>query len=198
MDFKYHLETAWKMTLSHIAPLIFISIAVIGISLISLGILAPVAMAGYMQSILLLLREGRQPKISDIFAYMGLFLPLFIFSMVILIVTLIGLLLLFVPGIIFLLAVSFGCLYMLPLMTDRNLGLFDAAKESFGMVTKEKLMDHVVVFILFTGISAIGSTVFLGSLFTLPLATLFLMSVYENPDKTTSDTPSGPPPLRTE
>jgi uncharacterized membrane protein len=197
MDFKFHLETAWKMTLSHIAPLIFISIAVIGISLISLGVMAPVAMAGYMQSILLLLRQGREPKISDIFTYMGLFLPLFLFSIAVMIVVLVGILLLFVPGIVFLLAVSFCCLYMLPLMTDRRLGLFDAALESFRMVTQKQLMDHVVVYILFTGIFAIGSTVFLGALFTLPLATLFLMSAYENPNQTVSDRPPGPPPQET-
>jgi hypothetical protein len=52
MDFKYHLETAWKMTLQYIAPLIFITLAMIGISFISIGILAPVTMAGFLQEII--------------------------------------------------------------------------------------------------------------------------------------------------
>jgi hypothetical protein len=179
MDFKYHLETAWKITLQYIAPLIFMTLAMIVVSLITLGILAPVAMAGYMHSILLLIREGREPKVQDIFSHMQLFLPLLLFGIVVFIITMIGLMLLFLPGVFFALAVSFCCIYMLPLMTDRNLGLIDAVKASFSMVTKEKLMDHIVVYILFVGISAIGSSIFIGCLFTQPLATIFLMSVYD-------------------
>jgi len=198
MDFKYHLEIAWKMTLQYIAPLIFMTLAMIAISFITLGILAPVTMAGYMHSILLLIREGREPKVQDIFSHMRLFLPLFLFGIVVFIITMIGMMLLFLPGVLFLFAVSFCCIYMLPLMTDRNLGLIDAVKESFSMVTKEKLVDHIVVFILFVGISAIGSSVFIGSLFTQPLATIFLLSVYEMLGKaapaTAPEAPPGPPP----
>jgi len=198
MDFKYHLEIAWEMTLQYIAPLIFMTLAMIGISFITLGILAPVTMAGYMHSILLLIREGREPKVQDIFSQMRLFLPLFCFGLVVLIITMIGMMLLFLPGVLFLLAVSFCCIYMLPLMTDRNLGLIDAVKESYAMVTKEKLVDQIVVVILFVAISAIGSSVFIGSLFTQPLATIFLMSVYETLGKaapvTAPEAPPGPPP----
>ena len=198
MDFKYHLEIAWEMTLQYIAPLIFMTLAMIGISFITLGILAPVTMAGYMHSILLLIREGREPKVQDIFSQMRLFLPLFCFGLVVLIITMIGMMLLFLPGVLFLLAVSFCCIYMLPLMTDRNLGLIDAVKESYAMVTKEKLVDQIVVVILFVAISAIGSSVFIGSLFTQPLATIFLLSVYETLGKaapaTAPEAPPGPPP----
>jgi hypothetical protein len=194
MDFKYHLETAWKLTLQYIASLIFMTLAMIVISFITLGILGPVVMAGYMHAILLLIREGREPKIQDIFSHMRLFFPLLLFGIIVLIITLIGIMLLFIPGVLFVLAISFCCIYMLPLMTDRNLGIIDAIKESFLMVTKEHLVDHVVVFILFVGISAIGSSVFIGSLFTQPLATLFLMSVYDRLAKPVPKTPPEPPP----
>jgi hypothetical protein len=196
MDFKYHLENAWKMTLQYIAPLIFMTLAMIAISIITLGILAPVTMAGYMHSILLLVRERREPKVKDIFSQMRLFLPLLCFSIVVFIITMIGLMLLFLPGVMFLLAVSFCCIYMLPLMTDRNLGLIDAVKHSYLMVTKESIVDHIVVFILFIGISAIGSSLFIASLFTQPLATIFLLSVYETLGKTKPQTPPGPPPVQ--
>ena len=196
-DFKYHLETAWKLTLQYIAPLIFMTLAMLVISFITLGILAPVAMAGYIHSILLLIREGREPKIQDIFSHMRLFFPLLLFGIIVFIITLIGIMLLFLPGVLFVLAVSFCCIYMLPLMTDRDLGIIDAIKESFSMVTKEHLVDHVVVFILFVGISAIGSSVFIGSLFTQPLATLFLMSVYDSIGKLSPKTPPEPPPSPT-
>jgi hypothetical protein len=194
MDFKYHLETAWKLTLQHIAPLIFMTLAMIVISFITLGILGPVVLAGYMHATLLLIRQGREPKIQDIFSHIRLFFPLLLFGVIVFIITLVGMMLLFLPGLLFVLSVSFCCIYMLPLMTDRNLGLIDAIKESFSMVTKEQLVDHVVVFILFIGISAIGSSVFIGALFTQPLATLFLMSVYDSLGKSAPETPPGPPP----
>ena len=196
MDFKYHLESAWKMTLQYIAPLIFMTLAMIAISIITLGILAPVTMAGYMHSILLLVRERREPKVQDIFSQMKLFLPLLCFGIVVFIITMIGMMLLFLPGVAFLLAVSFCCLYMLPLMTDRNMGLIDAVKQSYSMVTKESIVDQIVVFILFIGISAIGSSVFIGSLFTQPLATIFLLSVYETLGKAKPATSPGPPPAQ--
>ncbi len=180
MDFKSHLEEAWKMMLKHIAALIFLTLAAAAVSVISFGILAPVVLAGYMHAILLLLREDREPKVQDVFSQMGLFLPLLLFGVTVTVLAMIGLALLFLPGVLFLLAASFFCLYMLPLMTDRGLGLLDAIKESYSMVTRDGINDHVIVFILFAGLSAVGGTVLLGSLFTLPLATLFLMSVYQS------------------
>jgi hypothetical protein len=180
MDFKNHLEEAWKMMLEHIAALIFLTLAWAAVSVISFGILLPVALAGYMHAILLLVREGREPRAQDVFSQTGLFLPLLLFGVTVSLLAMIGFALLFLPGFLFLLAVFFFCLYMLPLMTDRGLGLLDAIKESYSMVTRDGINDHVIVFILFVGLSAVGSTVLLGSLFTLPLATLFLMSVYQS------------------
>jgi hypothetical protein len=93
------------------------------------------------------------------------------------------------------LAVSFFCLYMLPLMTDRRMGLVDAIKESARMAMGGAVMDHVVVVILFLGVTAVGGSVFIGSLFTQPFATLFIMSVYlERAGSLPPSTPPGPPP----
>lgn len=191
MDFKYHLETAWTLTLKYIAPLILMTLSMIVVGFLTIGILVPVMLAGYMHSILLLVREGREPKVQDIFSHMRLFLPLFIFGVVVLIITLIGMMFLFLPGLIFAVGVSFCCMYMLPLMTDGNLSLMDAVKGSYNLVKGNQLMDHVVVFIIFIGISAIGSSVFIGALFTQPLATIFLLSVYDRLEKSIVETPSG-------
>ena len=180
MNFKYHLETAWNMTLKFIAPLIFITFVMFLLWFFTIGILAPVTMAGYMHSILLMLRDGREPKIQDLFTQMKLFLPLLGFSILVFIATVIGFMLLVLPGIVISLVISFCCLYMLPLMTDKELGLFEAVKESYTMTTQGVFTDQIVVLILFLGISAAGSAVFIGSLFTQPLATIFLLSVYED------------------
>ena len=179
MDFKNHLETAWKQTIKFIAPLILMTLVMYIVSIITLGILAPVAMAGYMQAILLMIREGREPKVNDVFSQMKLFLPLIGFTIVVTIATIIGFMLLILPGLIIIIIVAFGCLYTMPLMTDKSMGLIDAVKESFSMSLKKDILNQVIIVIIFFGISAIGGSVFIGWLFTQPLATIFLLSVYE-------------------
>jgi uncharacterized membrane protein len=137
-----------------------------------------VAFAGYVHSLVQLVRDGREPKAEDVFSQMRLFLPLFIFGVAVLVGAMLGFALLFLPGVLFLLAVSFCCLYVIPLMVDKELGLVDAVTESYAMVTKDGVSDHVVTLVIFGGISAVGSSILLGVLFTQPLATLFLVSVY--------------------
>jgi hypothetical protein len=178
MDFKAHLEKAWRLTLKYIAPLIIMTLVMIAVCFFTLGILAPVAMAGYMQSILLMIRDEREPKVQDVFSHMRLFFPLLLFGIVVFITALIGFSLLIIPGIAVVLAVAYCCLYMLILMTDKELGIIDAVKESYSMTTKGNWIDNLAVFIIFIGIIALGSTTFIGALFTQPFATIFLISVY--------------------
>jgi hypothetical protein len=179
MDFKQHLSTAWEMTLKQIVPLVINTLVMLVLGVVTLGILVPVMAAGYTQSILLMLREQREPRIGDLFSEMRLFFPLLLFGIAVFVALLIGFSLLIVPGIAMVAALIFCCLYMLPLMTDRRLGLVDAVKESYAMATRGSISEHIVVAVIFTFISAVGSSVLLGSLFTQPLATIFLMSVYE-------------------
>ncbi len=191
MDFKHHIMTAWNLTLNNIVSLILLTLVMIAISTLTLGILAPVLMAGYTQSLLQLMRRGREPRVQDLFSHMNLFLPLLGFGIAVLLATAIGFTLLFLPGIVVLAAVAFCCIYMIPLMTDSGLGLVEAVKESYAMARRGALVDHVVVVILFAAINMIGGTVFIGVLFTQPLAILFLLSTYE--EKTRTVTPPSPP-----
>ncbi len=180
MDFKKHLETAWNLTLRFITPLIFMTLLMFMVSFLTLGLLAPVTMAGYMQAILMMVREGREPRLQDVFSQMHLFLPLLGFGLVVILAVAIGFTLLVLPGVLVVLALTYGCLYMLPLMTDKGLGLVDAIKESWAMATTGETLDHLVVVILFIGITTIGSSLFIAALFTQPLATIFLISVYKD------------------
>ena len=179
MDFKKHILLAWNLTLRYVVSLVLITLVMSALSFITLGILAPVLTAGYMQSLLQALREGREPRIQDLFSQMRLFLPLLLFGIIVLVAVVVGFALLVLPGILVLFAIAFCCLYMLPLMTDAGLGLVDAVKESTSMAFQDNVAEHAVVVILFMIISAIGSSIFIGFLFTQPLATLFLLSVYE-------------------
>ena len=179
MDFKAHFETAWGLTLRYIAPLILMTLVLFVVSGITLGVLAPVTMAGYMHAILRMVREGREPRIQDIFSHMRLFLPLFLLGLVFFIVTMIGFALFVLPGFLILLAIAFGCLYVLPLMTDKGLGVVEAVRESVRMSTGKNTLDQVVVMIVYVGLCSVGGSVFIGWLFTQPFATVFLLSVYE-------------------
>lgn len=179
MDFKHHILTAWNLTLGHIVSLILITLVMVGVSTLTLGILAPVTMAGYTQSLLQAVRYGREPKIQDLFTHMNLFLPLLGFGIAVFVVTMIGFALLFLPGIIIVLAITFCCLYMLPLMTDKKMSLVKAVTESYAMAKRGSLADHLVVVVIFMALTMLGGTIFIGVLFTQPLATLFLLSTYE-------------------
>ncbi|MFP4036949.1 MAG: hypothetical protein ACLFUE_05460 [Desulfobacteraceae bacterium] len=179
MDFKAHIETAWKLTIRHIAALIIMTLVLYLGGLITLGILTPVLMAGYMHAALLLVREGREPRVQDVFSHMRLFLPLLAFSVAAVIIIIVGFTLLILPGILVTVAIAFCCLYVLPLMTDRGLGVIDAVKESFRMSFHKNTVDQIVVVLIFLGITAVGVSTYIGWLFTQPLATVFLVSVYD-------------------
>ncbi len=190
MDFKRHIETAWNLTLGNIVSLILMTLVMVAIGSLTLGILAPVTMAGYTQSLLQLVRNGREPKVQDLFSHMNLFLPLLGFGIAVFLATSIGFMFLFLPGILIIVAVTFCCVYMLPLMTDKHMAIVDAIKESYAMARSGDLVDHVVVVIIFMAISMIGGTIFIGVLFTQPLATLFMLSTYE--EKIAASPPPAP------
>jgi hypothetical protein len=194
MDFKMHLERAWDITLNNLVMLIIMTLVMIVVSIVTLGILAPVIMAGYIHSIIRLVRDRREPRMDDLFSQMGLFLPLLVFCILFVLAVIIGFTLIIIPGFLVMLAAAFGCLYMLPLMTDRQMGLVDALKTSWHMALKENMADHIVVVILFFGLMAIGSSVFIGTLFTQPFATVFLISIYLERMKEAKEIHSPPPP----
>lgn len=192
MNFKEIIEQAWSQTIKNIVSLLILTVVFLGASVLTLGILAPVCLAGYTQSILMMVREGREPKPRDVFSQMRLFFPLLGFGVLAFIATAIGYMLFVIPGILISVALLFYCIYMIPLMTDKDLGIMDAVKESIAMVKQEDIIDHVVVVILYAAVQMIGSTIIIGALFTMPIATVFLMLVYEK-GRGTSVEASAPP-----
>lgn len=178
MDLKAHLQKAWETSWRFIVPLVVNTLIMVVVGVASLGVLAPVTAAGYTKSLLLALREGREPKPGDLFSEMRLFLPLLVFSLVVAALIVMLYFVFLIPGILGTAALVFCCLYMLPLMTDQGLGVLDALKESYSMAVKN-IPEHVAVAAIFVVISALGSSVMLGVLLTQPFATLFLLSVYE-------------------
>lgn len=178
MDFKKHLEAAWNMTLKHIVALILMTVVSLAVSLLTAGVMGPVVMAGFFQSIIRMMREARTPRVEDLFSQMRLFLPLLAFSIVVGLAVMVGTLLFILPGLAIALVATFGCLYVLPLMTDLRMGLIEAVKTSWQMALQESVADHIVVVILFVGLMAVGGSVFIGILFTQPFAMVFIVSVF--------------------
>ena len=179
MDFKEHLKTAWESTLQYIVPVILLTLVQLIVITLSLGILAPVTTAGYTQSLLLALREGREPKIGDLFSEMRLFLPLLAFGILAALVSFLGFLLLILPGFLVVAFLVFATIYMMPLMTDKKMGLLDAIKESWNMAVRKPFSDQVILMVLYLLIVSIGGSIPLALVFAQPLATFFMISVYE-------------------
>lgn len=179
MNLEIHLKRGWEMTMKFIGPVLLLTVVYFVVSICSLMILAPVVSAGYVQSLLRAMRDGRSPEVKDLFSEMSLFLPLFCFGLLLVVVISLGFLLLILPGIALSLLSVFACLYLIPLMTDRGLGLFDALKGSWKMATKEPIGDHIIIVVVYSGLLAIGNSLPFAILFAQPLATFIFLSVYE-------------------
>lgn len=179
MDMKDHILSAWRIGLDNFTPLIILTLVLAATCVLSLGILMPVAFAGYTWSLYMLLLQQREPRAQDVFSQLRLFFPLLCFSILVLLITAIGITLFILPGILFTIIVGYTCLYMIPLMVDKNFGLIDAVKKSTAMVATQPVADHVVVFLIFYALTTIGGSSFVGFLILQPFATLFLLSVYD-------------------
>lgn len=179
MNFKEMIESTFKQSLKNIVPLIITTLVLIGVSVVSFGILAPVMLAGYTKSILDMVRIGREPTPKDNFSQLGLFLPLLLFTLVLFIVIGIGFFLLFLPGLMIILAATFYLIYMVPLMVDKNLGLVDAFKESISLVRHTSFFDHLILVVLYLVVQSLGGSTLLGTMITIPISTIFLMIAYD-------------------
>ncbi len=178
MDLKKHLEKGWQTTLNFLGPVLLVTVVQLLVSVLSLGIMAPVTWAGYTQSMLLALREGRTPEIKDLFSEMSLFLPLFLFGILLLLAVSLGFVLLVLPGVGVVLFSLFACLYMIPLMTDKKMDLREAVKKSWNMAIQDPMSDHLIILIVYIAIMAIGNSVPFLILAAQPLATFVLLSFY--------------------
>ena len=194
MDFKKHFELGWHNTLNFIGPVILLTFVQIFITIITLGILGPVTTAGYTKSLLLAVREGRSPDVKDLFSEMSLFLPLLGFSLVLFVVIFIGFALLVLPGIIMVILVVFSCLYMIPLMVDKRIGVIDSVKSSWEMAVRQPLADQAIITIVYIAILSIGGSIPFALLIAQPLAFFIVLSVYEERIRIPSVKQSSQPP----
>jgi len=202
MDFKKLVVSAWQQTVNFIGPVLLVTFVQMVLIIVSLGILAPVTTAGYVQSLLRAVREGRSPEIGDLFSQMRLFLPLLFFFACAGIVIFVGFTLLVLPGFVAAAFIAFAAFYMLPLMTDKGYGLIDALKRSWEIATTPPINDHIIVAIIYVAIVSLGGSLPFAFLITQPLATFILVGAYQErvvmidqPPEQTVSTPPPPPPF---
>jgi uncharacterized membrane protein len=178
MDFKDLVVRSWQNTLNHIGPLLLITLVQMVLIMVTLGILAPVTTAGYVNSIMQVVRDDRKPEVGDLFSQMRLFFPLFLLSILVAVVAFIGFSLLVLPGFAVLAFIAFAAFYLLPYMVDQKLGLFDALKASWQAAMQEPVSEHIIVVIIYVAIMSLGSSLWFAFLITQPMATFIMVEAY--------------------
>ena len=180
MDFKELIVNSWHNTLNHIGPLLLITFVQLVLIMVTLGILAPVTTAGYVHSLMQVVRDDRKPEVGDLFSQMRLFFPLFLLSILVAVVAFIGFSLLVLPGFAVIAFIAFAAFYLLPFMVDQQLGLFDALKASWQTAMQEPVSEHIIVVIIYVAIMSVGSSLWFGFLITQPMATFIMVEAYHN------------------
>ncbi len=124
--------------------------------------------------ILLNFHDGKNAKISDLFSCAGLFFKYISGSILYALIALAGILLLIIPGIIWMIQFSF-CSYFI---VDKALGPITALKKS-SAITKGVKWELFILGLLVFGINILGIlALFVGLLVTVPLTMLAMVFVY--------------------
>lgn len=145
MDFQGYLENSWEMLKKR--PLFFIlgGLMVQLLTMFSLSLLAGPLMGAYLMTMVLYLRQGREPEFNDLFAGLPRMRELFSFFFLILLIV-VGLMFMVLPGIVF----ATWWIYTLPLMTDRRMRLGEAMRESLGKVNEKGFFIHLIFLLMIT------------------------------------------------
>jgi len=145
MNFQSYLEDTYRIIKEEPLVLILGGFIVQLLTILSMGILAGPIMGGYFLLIIYYLRNNKKPSFNDIFSGLQQFGRLFPYFLVLLI-TLIGFMLLILPGFLF----ATWWLYVLPLMVDRKVSYSEAMRLSMNKVNETGFFMHFVFLLLIT------------------------------------------------
>ena len=151
LDFGYVLKKAGSVFVDDIVTLVLAALIACVLSVITLGVLAGPLYAGLCSMVITRARDGRQPAIGDVFSCMDRFWT-FLGASIVLLVT-IGLAFITIIGGILLLTIW---MYVIPIMVDRRVGLFEAMSASKDLVLRVGFWQHLVLVILLFAIDAVG------------------------------------------
>ena len=145
MDFQGYLQNTYEMLKKR--PLFFILGGLLTqlLTALSLSLLAGPLVGAYLMTMILFLRQGRQPEFNDLFAGLPRTRELFSFFFLILLIVL-GFLLMILPGIVF----ATWWIYTLPLMVDKRMRLGEAMRASYHKVNETGFFTHLIFLLMIT------------------------------------------------
>lgn len=166
MDIGKYLGASWNLIVRHPVPIMLGALVAAALGAASLGLLTGPMYAG-VSMLFVGAAAGRTPEVGEVFKYLNRTLPMIVATIVIGILTAIGLCLLVIPGLVML-----GWWSYVPLLiADRGLGVRAAMDRSRAMVRAEGVVNHLLFLLVLFIVGAAGSIVAgIGALFTLPLA----------------------------
>lgn len=195
MDIDTHLRKAYTFVKEEPVYAILGGLAALVMNLATLGVLSGPIVGGYLLGVLRFIRDNRKPSLNDLFEGFQRLGYLFSYSLIPLL-TLIGFLLLILPGMV----LFTWWMYVLLLMIDTGLPLSGAMAASRRMVQDKGFFRHFVFVItlallpsfIINAVSLLFPPLRLMQLLVFPFQSACLVSLYL---EYFSDPPSSPPPL---
>ena len=174
MDINKIFKYSWELFVKDIVPLIVGGLIASILGVVTLGILAGPLYGGLVKMIIRRVREKRPAEIGDVFSAMDQFGTLFITSLVLTILIILGLFLCIIPGI--LLATIW--LYVFIFIVDKKMGMGEAMSASKDLVSRVGLGMHLVMILVFGVISGLLSLTYIGGIVVYPFILVVVSVMY--------------------
>ncbi len=151
LDVGLAFKGGWNCFTADIVPLLVGGLIAGLLSIVTLGILAGPLLAGLYSMVAGRIRDGRTAEIGDVFSCMDRFWDFLVAALVL--VVLIGLASLTIVGGVLLVTIW---LYVIPLMVDRRLGVYDAMAASYHLVRDNGFWEHLALTVMLLALNAVA------------------------------------------
>ena len=151
LDVGLSFKGGWNTFTTDIVPLLVGGLIAGILSIVTLGILAGPLVAGLYSMVIGRIRDGRHAQIGDVFSCMDRFWSFFAAALVLFV--LIGLASLTIIGGVLLATIW---MYVIPLMVDRKLDLYDAMAASYHLVVDNGFWEHLALAIVLIALNAVA------------------------------------------
>jgi len=174
LDLGVVFKQGWRLFIEDVVPLLIATVVAALLSIVTIGILAGPLYAGLYKMVVLRVREGRRPEWGDVFSGLDRFWSYL--GAAVVLVLLIGLASITIVGGILLATIW---LYVFPVMVDRGVGIGEAMRASYDLVTKGGFWEHLALVILLAVVNSIGGP---AALVTAPFSIAVIVVAYHAAD----------------
>jgi len=151
LDVGLAFKGGWNTFTADIVPLLIGGIIACILSIVTLGILAGPLFAGLYKMVADRVRDGHKATVGDVFGCMDRFWDFLVAAFVL--VVLIGLASLTIVGGVLLATIW---MYVIPLMVDRRLGVYDAMAASYHLVRDNGFWEHLALTVMLIALNAVA------------------------------------------